>query len=155
MAEPINRRTLLKRTALGAAGLAVVAVPGTALGAATKHRKTAYRLHPRNKGCSKRTMRRRKKGKRRGCSCNACLRHARFNVFPTAKAADGGRAHKYCDCRIVKIKVSRSLYIAMFGHTKKKKLKYYGIDLRSTRWKKIRNARRSSSRALAASMVLE
>lgn len=155
VAEPINRRTLLKRGALGVAGLALVAAPGTALGAGTRHRgrKTVYRLHPRSRGCSKRTNRRRKKGVRKGCACRACYSHAANNLFPTPRAADGCRAHLGCDCRIVKAgKVSRRLYAAMFGSTNPKRLRRYKIDRRSNRWKRIRRALSSNDRSLAANL---
>jgi hypothetical protein len=65
-----------------------------------------------------------------GCSaCNACINHAKNKRFATRHAADTHRAHKHCNCRVVKGgKISRSAYIDLFG--KPGNLHARTIDLR-------------------------
>jgi hypothetical protein len=65
-----------------------------------------------------------------GCAaCNACVNHAKNKRFATRRAADTHRAHKHCNCRVVKGgRISRSAYIDLFG--KQSKLHAKSIDLR-------------------------
>jgi len=62
------------------------------------------------------------------CACNACFHHDRNSLFPTAKAADGNRAHTGCNCTIVRGSLHYGTYVALFGEPKN--LRRYRVDLR-------------------------
>jgi hypothetical protein len=47
-------------------------------------------------------------------SCNACKKHAEFKRFRTYDFAEKSRTHKYCSCKIVKLKCSKDEYIKWF-----------------------------------------
>ena len=51
-----------------------------------------------------------------GCSaCAACLAHAANKLFASASAADGGRAHLHCRCRVVSLgQIDPRIYNALF-----------------------------------------
>ncbi len=55
---------------------------------------------------------------RQACGgCYACVRHARNKVFASAGAADRGRAHPKCRCRVVALgTVDADVYGALFAH---------------------------------------
>jgi hypothetical protein len=121
-----SRRSVVSRGAavLGAiAGFGSLVAPGWAKKRHVKTR-TVWRLdalygpckaHPRGKGCS---------------ACNACINHAKNKRFATERAANRHRAHKHCNCRVVKGgKISRSAYTDLFG--KPGKLHDVSIDLRN------------------------
>ena len=63
--------------------------------------------------------------------CDACANHAANSVFPTAKAADGNRAHPGCNCCIVEGRLEYGASVALFGNPKH--LRDYRADLRSRR----------------------
>lgn len=135
--DHLTRRQLLRRGGVLAAGIAVLAAPSSASAAEGRHRKrkrkrklAVYKLVTRDRHCTKRQDR------RRLCACSACYSHARYKLFPTRKAADGNRAHQYCNCRIKKAgKVKRSTYVALFG--KPNDLDRYVVDRRKKRVKRI------------------
>jgi hypothetical protein len=70
--------------------------------------------------------------------CKACANHAANSVFPTAKAADGNRAHPGCNCCVVEAeeRLEYGAYVALFGNPKHQ-LRDYRADLRSKRVKAI------------------
>jgi hypothetical protein len=120
-----SRRSLVARgSALLAAiaGLSNLVSPGWAKKRHVKTR-TVWRLdafygpcktHPRGKGCS---------------ACNACINHAKNKRFATEQAANRHRAHRHCNCQVVKGgKISRSSYTDLFG--KPGNLHAVSIDLR-------------------------
>jgi hypothetical protein len=113
-----------RRAALGAfaaVGVAAIGFPGLA-GAASGV--TVYRLdavHRQGPG-----------GYSKGCAgCNACRNHARNKVFATRKAADAGRAHTNCNCRVIKTSISPRTYARFFGSAEKPSRDV--VDLRSIR----------------------
>ena len=88
----IGRRAFLRLVALG---LVVAALPGSAVAAERRKRKTTklvYRLS---------THRRR--------TCKACKAHAANRFYRSKKAADKDRAHAGCNCAIVKQEIDRTL----------------------------------------------
>ena len=66
-----------------------------------------------------------------GHTCRACLKHDVNKVFPTAKAANGNRAHVGCNCTIVAGVLDYGTYVALFGNPKH--IESYRADLRSAR----------------------
>jgi hypothetical protein len=73
------------------------------------------KVHPRGKGCN---------------ACNACINHAKNKRFATERAANRHRAHKHCNCRVVKGgRISRSAYTDLFG--KPGNFHAVSIDLRN------------------------
>jgi hypothetical protein len=121
-----SRRSVVARggaVAAALAGLGSLVSPGWAKQRHVKTR-TVWRLdplfgpckvHPHGKGCS---------------ACNACIRHASNKRFATERAANRHRAHKHCNCKVVKGgKISRSAYTDLFG--KPGKLHAASIDLRN------------------------
>jgi hypothetical protein len=118
------------------AGLGSLVAPGWAKKRQVKTR-TVWRLdalygpcgaHPRGKGCS---------------ACNACINHAKNKRFATEQAAHKHRAHKHCNCRVVKGgKISRSAYTDLFGRPGK--LHAVSIDLRKPAQRKRFNAGRAA-----------
>ena len=53
---------------------------------------------------------------RGGCaSCRACRRHAANKLFVSAAAADAGRAHPHCKCRVVSATLPAAAWAALFG----------------------------------------
>lgn len=111
--------------ARGAAVLGGIAVPGlaTARRASAKGKTVGvYRLDPHSEKCGGGTG-----------SCKACAQHDENSLFPTAKAADGNRAHIGCDCCIVPGTLDYGIYVALFGNPKH--LRSYRADLRSHRVK--------------------
>lgn len=52
-----------------------------------------------------------------GCrACTACINHADNKIFATAQAAEDGRAHANCDCRVVDGELPYGAYVALFGN---------------------------------------
>jgi hypothetical protein len=47
--------------------------------------------------------------------CRACRLHARNKVFATRKAAEAGRAHVGCGCRVVRTSLPEARYVRLFG----------------------------------------
>ena len=66
-----------------------------------------------------------------GHTCKACAKHDASSIFPTAKAANGNRAHIGCNCRVVGGTIDFGTFVALFGNPKK--LESYRSDLRSAR----------------------
>jgi hypothetical protein len=134
-----SRRSFVARgsaLAAGAAGLSNLVAPGWAKKPHLKTR-SVWRLDPLYGPCKKHPH-----GK--GCSaCNACIAHAKHKRFATRHAADTHRAHKHCNCRVVKGgKISRSAYVDLFG--KPDKLHARSIDLRqASKRKKFKAGRRA------------
>ncbi|HKP89835.1 MAG TPA: hypothetical protein VJT75_07635 [Thermoleophilaceae bacterium] len=121
-----SRRTLVTRgSALVAAiaGLGSIVAPGWARKPKIKTR-NVWRLDPLFGNCKKHP-------RGRGCAaCNACVNHAKNKRFATRHAADTHRAHKHCNCKVVKGgKISRSAYNDLFG--KPGALHARQIDLRN------------------------
>jgi hypothetical protein len=79
--DVISRRTMLVR-----AGVALVAASPLlrAVGAAAAPDTHVYKLVP-SRACK---------------ACTACKKHGHNKLFATAEAADQGRAHKGCRCRV-------------------------------------------------------
>jgi len=50
-------------------------------------------------------------------SCNACKGHAVNKIFASRKTADTLRAHRGCNCGIVKEEINWQYYISAFGQT--------------------------------------
>lgn len=51
-----------------------------------------------------------------GCgACLACEKHAANKLFATHTAADMGRAHANCDCRIVTSTLDYAVWVRLFG----------------------------------------
>jgi hypothetical protein len=68
-------------------------------------------------------------------ACRACRKHDKNKRFATAKAANRGRAHKHCKCKVVQATfISYNAYVKLFG--KPGALQRTSIDLRH------KNARR-------------
>jgi hypothetical protein len=109
MAETaLTRRGLL---ASGAAAAGALAVPAVAR--AKPKTQAVYKLVP------------------NGGTCRACRRHDAASLFPTAKAADGNRAHIGCNCFVVQGTIDYGTFVALFGAPGD--LRSYRADLRSTR----------------------
>ena len=54
--------------------------------------------------------------RRGGCAgCRACRRHAANKLFVSAAAADAGRAHPHCKCRVVSATLPAAAWAALFG----------------------------------------
>ncbi len=66
-----------------------------------------------------------------GHTCKACGKHDANSIFPTAKAANGNRAHIGCNCTVVKGTMDYGTFVALFGNPKQ--LESYRADLRSAR----------------------
>jgi hypothetical protein len=117
-----SRRTVVTRgSALVAAiaGISSLVAPGWA----KIKTRNVWRLDPHYGPCNKHPN-----GK--GCSaCTACVNHAKNKRFATRHAANTHRAHKHCNCKVVKGgKISRSAYNDLFG--KPGNLHAKQIDLR-------------------------
>lgn len=67
------------------------------------------------------------------CACNACFYHDTYSLFPSAKAANGNRAHVGCNCLIRKGSIDQGTYVALFGNPAH--LRAYHVD---TRWPWVR-----------------
>jgi len=52
-------------------------------------------------------------------SCNACKSHAVNKIFASREAVDINKAHRGCNCRIVKEEINWQYYIGSFGQTSK------------------------------------
>ena len=81
---------------------------------------------------------------RQGCSaCNACINHGKNKRFANERAANKHRAHRHCNCRVVKGgRISRSAYTDLFG--KPGKLHAVSIDLRNPSQRKTFKAGRKA-----------
>jgi hypothetical protein len=64
-------------------------------------------------------------------TCKACEKHDANSLFPTAKAANGNRAHIGCNCTVVAGTLDYGTFVALFGNPKK--LESYRADQRSAR----------------------
>ncbi len=99
----VNRRALLARGAAATAALASALGLRVAAGAESL---TVYRLDP---------------GDCAGCqTCNACRGHAANKLFVSFAAADGGRAHPGCDCKVVEEPMAEATWLALFGSVDKR-----------------------------------
>lgn len=121
--DVISRRTMLVR-----AGLALAAASPLlrAAGAAAAPQPQVYKLVP-SRTCK---------------ACTACKKHGHNRLFATAEAADEGRAHKGCRCRVRRTrKVSAEQRSAIFHPD--------GKDAGTAvdrRWPWVRTALRSAAR---------
>jgi hypothetical protein len=106
----LTRKGLLR---VGAGAVGALAVPGISRGAAAAKQQPVYKLVP------------------NGHTCKACSAHDKNSLFPTAKAANGNRAHIACNCKIVPGTIDYGTFVALFGNPKK--LESYRVDLRSAR----------------------
>jgi len=70
-----------------------------------------------------------------GATCPACVNHDNASLFPTAKAANGNRAHIGCNCKIVRGTVDYGTFVALFGAPDD--FRSYRADRRSTRTRAI------------------
>ncbi|MGE5272901.1 MAG: hypothetical protein ACM3QU_03895 [Verrucomicrobiota bacterium] len=104
----LNRRRLL---ASGAAAAGALAIP------------TVARAKPKTQSIFKLVA--------NGATCRACLSHDAASLFPTAKAANGNRAHVGCNCTVVQGSIDYGTFVALFGDPHE--LRSYRADLRSTR----------------------
>lgn len=104
----IHERPLDRRAALGAFGVLGALALGLPRVAAAADRVPVWRLdavHRRGVG-----------GYSKGAAgCRACRRHARNKIFVSQAAADGGRAHRGCNCRIVRASLPETTYVQLFG----------------------------------------
>jgi hypothetical protein len=103
-----SRRRLV---ASGAAAVGALALPS--VGRAARKSQPVFKLVP------------------NGATCRACLHHDGPSLFPTAKAANGNRAHIGCNCRIVQGVADFGTFVALFGNPGD--LRAYRADRRSTR----------------------
>jgi hypothetical protein len=113
MAEKTLTRQKLLVTGAGAVG--ALAIPRVARGGAPKpkQQQPVFKLVP------------------NGHTCKACEKHDTSSLFPTAKAANGNRAHVGCNCSVVEGTMDYGTFVALFGNPKK--LESYRADLRSAR----------------------
>lgn len=52
-----------------------------------------------------------------GCAaCQACQKHAENKYFASEAAADSGRAHPNCDCRVIAESLPYGTWVALFGN---------------------------------------
>jgi hypothetical protein len=103
-----HERPLDRRAALGAFGALGAIALGFPRLAAAATRVPVWRLD---------AVHRQGKGKYASgaAACRACRRHARNKIFATQSAADGGRAHKGCNCRIVRASLPEATFEKLFG----------------------------------------
>ena len=111
----LTRKRLLTT---GAGALGALAVPRVARGggpppAANPKQQPVFKLVP------------------NGHTCKACGNHDSKSIFPSAKAANGNRAHIGCDCKIVQGTIDYGTFVALFGNPKH--LESYRADVRSAR----------------------
>ncbi len=66
-----------------------------------------------------------------GHTCKACANHDSKSIFPSAKAANGNRAHVGCNCKVVEGTMDYGTFVALFGNPTH--LEGYRADLRSAR----------------------
>jgi hypothetical protein len=112
MAEQTLTRKKLVVTGAGAVG--ALAIPRVARAGAPKPKQQpVFKLVP------------------NGHTCNACQKHDTNSLFPTAKAANGNRAHIGCNCSVVEGTMDYGTFVALFGNPKR--LESYRADLRSAR----------------------
>jgi hypothetical protein len=125
MKERLTRGGFVARGAVVVGGVAVPGLARVGRAAAAPGTRTVYGLDP-DGNCA---------GNDDGF-CKACANHAANSVFPTAKAADGNRAHIGCNCCVVEGKLEHGKYVALFGNPRHE-LRSYRADLRSNRVKGI------------------
>lgn len=112
MAERTLTREKLLVTGAGAVG--ALALPRVARGGVPKAKQQlVFKLVP------------------NGHTCKACQKHDTNSLFPSAKAANGNRAHVGCNCSIVEGSMDYGTFVALFGNPKR--LESYRADLRSAR----------------------
>jgi|RhiMethySRZTD1v2_1073278.scaffolds.fasta_scaffold1256908_1 hypothetical protein len=103
-------------------GLVSVALPAVARAASSPKVQQVYRLDPAAGVCD---------GPNGTCACKACYAHT-AKIFPSAKAADGNRAHARCNCGVVKAAtIPFGKWTALFGEPKH--ILRYSADLRDRR----------------------
>ena len=143
MSESISRRGFLAR---GAPLLGLLA-PGAFLeawaGQPTKQRaqRPYYILNP--EWSNGRRCNVREGAKDRDChGCKACHNHAKNKIFATRRAADRGRAHPGCKCKVVRGgMLDEATWSALFGGSKIPQRRV--VDRRKTRTRRVlRNGRR-------------
>jgi hypothetical protein len=108
--QALSRKTFL---ATGAGAVGALAVPTLARAAGTPKQQPVYKLKP------------------NGHTCKACATHDANTIFPSAKAANGNRAHIGCNCTIVQGTIDFGTFVALFGNPKQ--LESYRANLRSAR----------------------
>jgi hypothetical protein len=103
-------------------GLVSVALPAVAHAAKTPTQMAVYRLDPDAGVCD---------GPNGTCACKACYAHT-AKIFPSAKTADGNRAHARCNCKVVQAAtIPSGKWIALFGEPNH--ILRYSADLRDKR----------------------
>lgn len=108
MAKRLTRRRLLSA---GAAAAGALAIPTVAR--AKPKTELIFKLVP------------------NGATCRGCASHDEASLFPTAKAANGNRAHIGCNCTIARGTVDHGTFVALFGPPDD--FRSYRADRRSTR----------------------
>jgi hypothetical protein len=100
--QQICRKRFLAGAAVGVAGLALPAVAR----AAGEKQLPVFRLSPDAGICD---------GPRGTCACRACYGHTN-KLFPSISAANGNRAHTYCNCGIATAAMlPYGKWVALFG----------------------------------------
>ena len=113
--QQICRKQFLAGAAIGVAGVALPAVAR----AAGKTRRPVFRLSPSAGICD---------GPRGTCACKACYGHTN-KLFPSISAADGNRAHPYCNCGIeTAAMIPYGTWVALFGNPRH--IRRSSVDLR-------------------------
>jgi hypothetical protein len=80
------------------------------------------------------------------CSCKACHSHAANRLFATHAAADQGRAHPGCNCKVVRSSVVDPVqWKALFGNARR--LSHKSVD---RRWASTKHALKQAARAQKA-----
>jgi hypothetical protein len=67
-----------------------------------------------------------------GGACAACVEHDEHSLFPSAKAANGNRAHIACNCCVQQGTIDQAGFNALFGSPDEVML--YRVD---TRWRNV------------------
>ena len=120
MHHRMSRRDALLRAGVVAAGAGAALGPQAALASRHGSVGVVYRLRATGH-----------------CSCTACHRHAANKLFATRAAANHGRAHRGCRCKVVRATIGADAWRKLFGSPAE--LHRTSVDRR----------RRSTRRALA------
>jgi hypothetical protein len=100
--QRLSRKRFLAGAGIGVAGLALPAVAP----AAADEQLAVFRLNPDAGICD---------GAGAACACKACYGHT-AKLFPSTEAADGNRAHLYCNCKIEPAgAIPYAKWVALFG----------------------------------------
>ena len=133
----LSRRALLARGAAVTGAAALGAAPANAAKRRRRRRLKVFRLDPEWNDAAYCDVS--EGSKPNGChGCKACHLHGANKIFRSRKAANGGRAHAGCRCRVKGAgKLPRRKWIALFG--KPRNPKRDSVDRRDRRVRKILN----------------